>query len=77
MHKIKSITDEVVYATSHGRLKPGKNLSLAISVKSLTGSRRVVEILNRFGHCSGYHVAESLETQLATEIAARNRATSD
>ena len=46
-------------------------------MKSLTGSRRVVEILNRFGHCSGYHVAESLKTQFATEIAARNRATPD
>ena len=74
---IDSVTDDVVYATSHARMKPGKHISLAIAMKSLTGSRRVIEILNRFGHCSGYHVAESIETQFATEIAARNTATPD
>lgn len=74
---IDSVTDDVVYAVSHGRTKPGKHLSLALAMKSITGSRRVIEILNRFGHCTGYHVAETIETQLATEIAAHNKATPD
>jgi len=37
----------------------------------------VSEILNRLGHCSGYHVAETTETQFATAITARERATPD
>jgi len=74
---IDSVTDDVIYATSHGRIQPGKHLSLALAMKSLTGSRRVIEILNRLGHSTGYHVAETIETQFATEISARSRATPD
>ena len=33
-------------------------------MKSLTGSRKVIEILNRFGHCISYHAVEEIETEL-------------
>ena len=72
--KVIDSVNDVMYATSHGRIKPGKHLSLALSIKSLTGSCKVIELINRLGHCSGYHIAENLETQFATEISARNRA---
>ena len=75
--KVIDSVNDVMYATSHGRIKPGKHLSLALSIKSLTGSCKVIELINRLGHCSGYHIAENLETQFATEISARNRAMPD
>ena len=40
-------------------------------MKSLTGSKRVIEILNRLAHTASYHTIEELETELtfqATEI---------
>ena len=61
----------------HLGTKPGKHLYLALTLKSLTGSHRVIEIMNRFGHCTSYQTAEEIETQLASEIAVCNRALPD
>ena len=40
-------------------------------LKSITGSRKVIETLNRFGHCISYHTVESLETDLAMSVSAK------
>ncbi len=34
----------------------------------MTGSRKVIDILNHLGHCISYHIAESLETEIAETI---------
>ena len=43
--------------------KKEKHLTLGLTLKSLTSSRRVVEIINRYGHCCSCRVAEELETK--------------
>ena len=53
---VQSVSDDVIFAaTTRGRIKPGKHLCLGLGLKSLTGSGRVLEILNRFGHSVSYH----------------------
>ena len=47
---VKSVSDDVLYVTTRARIKPGKHLCMGLALKSMTGSRKVVEILNRFGH---------------------------
>ena len=37
-------------------------------MKSITGARKVIDILNRLGHSISDHTVEELETELATEI---------
>ena len=74
---VQSVSDDVIFATTRGRIKPGKHLCLGLGLKSLTGSRRVLEILNRFGHSVSYHTVETIETQMATEISDRNQAIPD
>ena len=44
---------------------------VGLALKSLTGSRRIVELLNRMGHCVNYHAVVELETEMTFE--ARNR----
>ena len=39
---------------------------MGMGMKSLTGSRKVVEILNHMGHSIGYRMAESMETEIAS-----------
>ena len=53
-----------MYALTSGHSKPAKQLKLGLAMKKLTSSRKVLEILNRFGHTPGYHVIEELETEL-------------
>ena len=74
---IKSSADDAIFATTRGKLKPAKHLEIGLGIKSMTGSRKTLDILNHFGHSISYHVAESLETSLATTIANQNRATPD
>lgn len=65
---VQSVADDIMFITTRGRTKPGKQLCLGLAMKSLTGSRRVVEILNRLGHSVSYHLVEEYETELATVI---------
>ena len=46
-------------------------------MKSLTGSKKVITILNRLGHCVSYSLAESIETDLATTISIKDDRTPD
>lgn len=63
--KIKSICDSIIYSASCGAIKPSTSLSLALVTKSMTGSRKIVEILNRLGHCVNYTCVEELESEIA------------
>ena len=45
---------------------------MGLGLKSLTGQRKVVELLNHLGHSIGYHQTEELETKLAEDIRDRN-----
>ena len=60
--RIKSIGEDLVFVTLSGQKIPGKHLKLGIAVKSLTGSR-----LNRYGHCSNYHMIEKIDTEMTYE----------
>lgn len=70
--KIKSISSSIILSATHGSVKPSTCLSLALVTKSMTGSRRMVEILNRLGHCVSYSVVEELESELAYGCAANS-----
>ena len=72
---VKSVCDDIAYATSQSHVKLSKHLCLGLSIKSLTGSHKVLEVLNRLGHCISYHTVETIETDLATNISQRNYAT--
>ena len=45
---------KIVHCTSHGQKKLRKHISLAMSVRHLTGSKEIVTMLNRMGNCSSY-----------------------
>ena len=70
--RIKSISQDVVFATTSGQKKPRKHLELGLTLKSLTGSRKVVEMINRLGHCVNYHTVQELETELTFEATRSN-----
>lgn len=62
--KIKSVCSDLIYIVSKGRVKPSKHLKLGLSMKSMTSSRKVLTILNRYGHTIGYNLAEEIETEM-------------
>ena len=54
----------MLYALTDGNVKPSKQLKLGLVMKKLTSRRKVVEILNRYGHSASYHTIEEIENEL-------------
>ena len=61
--RIESICQDIICAATAGRKKPGKHLQLGRVMKSLTESRKIIEILNHLGHCVSYNLVEEIETE--------------
>ena len=70
--RIKSMSEDAVFAATAGLKKPQKHLMLGIALKSLTGSRKIIEIMNRLGHCASYHTMEEVEMEATFESTKRN-----
>ena len=74
---VKSLSDDVIYTTTRGHIKPSKHKCVGLGIKSLTGSRKVIDMLNHFGHCVNYHKVEEIETDPATKLQQSNSFTPD
>ena len=47
--RISSLSQDAVFAATSGMKKPRKHLQLGVALKSLTGSKKVINMLNRMG----------------------------
>ena len=45
-----SLSQDVLFSVKHGNLKPRKHILMGLSLKSLTGSKKILTMLNRMGH---------------------------
>ena len=72
---VQSAAADAVFMTTRGFVKPSKHVAMGLGLKSMTGSRKVIEMINHIGHSIGYHIAEALETELATAVYEKNQAT--
>ena len=71
--RVLCLAQDLIHCASHGRVKLPKHVGLAMSVRHMTGSKQLVSILNRMGHCSSYDEIESVDTGLAKEILAKSQ----
>ena len=65
MRQAKSLVSDIVYFLTKGSVKPAKQLSMGVGMKSMTNSTLVVRMLHRFGQC----ISPTEETGIITEIA--------
>lgn len=72
-NKISSICNSIIFTATNGEIKPSTCLTTALTTKSLTGSRQMINLLNRLGHCVSYTVTEEIETELAYACSSENR----
>lgn len=63
--KIFSIIQDMIHILSAGRKQTPKHLSLAMAVRHITGSARLINILNGLGHCISHSAVLEYDTQLA------------
>ena len=73
--KILMLTQDLIHCSSHAAVKLPKHVSLGITLRQLTGSKQIITLLNRMGHCSSYEEVETVDTSLASEVLAASHET--
>ena len=62
---VMSIAQDMLHVVSNGRLKTPKHVVLPLTMRHLTRSSQLVEILNHFGHSLSNSVIQEVETTMA------------
>ena len=63
--RVMSIVQDMLHVVSNGRMKTPKHVVLPLTVRHLTRSSQLVEILNHFGHLLSNSVVQEVETAVA------------
>lgn len=63
IRQVKSYCEDVVYGVYNGQVKTSKHIVLEMSLKILTSSRKIIDVIHRYGHCISYPAVEELETE--------------
>ena len=63
--KMLSVLQDIIYLESNGKKQTPKSLCLGLTMRHLTGSSQVLELLSKLGHCASYHSILRYDTTLA------------
>lgn len=72
-----SVSQDALFVVKSGKLKPAKHIVTSLSLKSLTGSRKIITMTNKLGHSLSYNKVEELEIELAYSIIDREQSLPD
>ena len=70
--RILMLAQDIVFCASHSQAKMPKHVGLGMTLRHLTGSKQLITMLNRMGHCCSYDDVEVLDTSLAQEVLAKS-----
>ena len=71
----RSISQDIVFIYCQGKVLQPKHLLLGLGLHNLTGSRKIIDIVNKLGHCINYNTVCDIETSQA-ELVQEEAATS-
>ena len=63
--KVFSICQDIVYNNSRGKTQTPKSLSLAISIRQISGCSALIDVLNGLGHCVSLSTTMSYDAAMA------------
>lgn len=58
-----SFTSDLIYTITDGRTRPSKQITLGLALKSLTSSKKLIDLVHAYGHICGYDFLLQLETE--------------
>ena len=70
---INSIGQDLVYGVTCAKQNPAKHIMLLYTIKSLTGSAKLINIINHLGHGVSYSQIEDIDTALCLQNLNSNR----
>ena len=65
---IDSFAADMIHGVTRGKTITAKHFLLPLGLHNLTGSKKIVEINNRLGHCLNYNVTCEIETSQAKKV---------
>ena len=63
--KLLSLLQDIVYSESRGTKPTAKSYSLGMTLRHLTGSSKVIDLIHRLGHCASRTTIVAMESALA------------
>ncbi len=63
--RVLSIAQDIIYASSKGRILTPKHIGLGLSVHHATRSKSLIQMLHASGHCISYEKVTRIETAIA------------
>ena len=66
--KVVSIAQDLIHVATSGRTLTHKAISLGVTVRQITGSQRVTQVLNQFDHCCSPDVLYKHDSVLTESI---------
>lgn len=63
--RVMTMASDAVFNASRGTVRPWKHTVLGRGLGTLTGSKMILRILNRLGHCRSYDEIKALKTEFA------------
>ena len=63
--KLSSVAQDIVYVASKGKKQTPKHLALGLTVRHMTGSSKLIGLLNGLGHCNSHTSTLEYDTALA------------
>ena len=73
--RVNAIAQDIIFAATSGKVRPKKHLKLGLAIRSLTGSKKVVQMLNRLGYCPSYTSVMEMETEVTFQANDEERLT--
>lgn len=61
----RTYSSDSIYSITCGIIKPRKHILLGLTAKSITGSQKIIKILNRLNYCISDAQVRELETSAA------------
>ena len=64
---------DTVFLVTNGRKKTSKHLKLGLAVKTMTGNKVLIGMLNRYGHCVSYTIPKEPEIELTFTVTSASK----
>jgi len=58
-----SLAQDLIFSATNGRIKPSKQIVVGIALKSMTNSKKIINMMHNFAQCCSYTVLKELETE--------------
>ena len=74
---VLSVAQDIIHCVTRGRIKTAKHVGMPLAMKHISGSAKVVSLLNRFGHGLSATQMQEVEAGMAQQLIAQRSSSTE